>query len=718
MWCGPVFAAATTNDAFQVRDLIPFVDQRIGIQPQMGKCSLGVSLPFGSIRPCPHTVTNRDIGYDLNDKITGFSNINAGSVYKYMNLLLSPQIGLDCWDETGRPTGHDSARANEIIQPDYYAVDLTRYGIRAEITAAEHAAIYRLTYPETTNGGASLVLYPSHAMWAKSTFSALTYNPQKNAITGHLVISDGWYYARGREVHFVIGFSKPVRSFGTFDNATRTLYAGSNSISGEAVGCFLKFDTAPGEKVQAKLSISTKSLATAEAFLANEIPGWDFDQVKNRATEIWNKALSSILIDDPAVTADEKTVFYTALYHTLVSPKNRTGDCPWDYAGPYYDDQLCVWDTFRTALPLHTLLHESVVRDVVQSYCAIYKQNGYAPDAWLCGQGDMVQGGDDVDVLIADAYAKGIPGINWTDAYALLKGHATVSGRTPAYQENDRGWVPYGSVTRMSYATASKTMEFAYNDFCLAEVAAGLGYRDDERRFRARSGQWTNLWNQAVSSEGFNGFIQSKDINGDWVALDPAQNPRGSFSLHFYEGNSWTYSFYVPHQLDKLIQMMGGKETFIRRLQHYVGKKLEIDNEPCFLTPYLFAWVGRPDLTAAAVKKIGAQFTRAGYPGDDDSGAMSSWFIFSRLGFFPVAGQDLYLINGPHYAKVILQMENGKKITIHGAGASSENKYVQSARLNGAPLERAWFRHGAIKGGAELRFEMGPRASAWGTAQP
>lgn len=463
-----------------------------------------------------------------------------------------------------------------------------------------------------------------------------------------------------------------------------------------------------------KVAISTKSVENAKKFLGGEITKWNFDKVRANAAKTWNKALSSILIDDETISRDEKSSFYTALYFALISPKDRTGDCPWDYSGPYHDDAICVWDSFRSQYPLLTLIRESAVRDKIISSCEIFKHYGYSYDALLGGQGDMVQGGDDVDVLVADAYVKGVPGINWKEAYNLLKGHATVSGRTPLYRENDRGWVPFNSISKMAYATASKSLEFNYNDFCASQVAGGLGYEREKSRFLKRSAQWMNLWDPNTSSDGFKGFIQAKDSAGNFVPIDPKTNPKGSFSLYFYEGNSWTYSYFMPHQMQKVIERMGGNDIFTKRLEHYVGDMIEITNEPCFLTPYLFDYVLRPDLTSFYVRNVAKVFTNNDYPGDDDSGAMSSWFIFSRLGFFPVAGQDIYLINGPIYKKVTIQMENGKKIVINGKEASLENKYIKSAIFNGKKLNNAWFRHKDLKDGAMINFNMSAKPSAWG----
>jgi predicted alpha-1,2-mannosidase len=706
-----------SESKFEVRDLIKYVDENIGID--VGKCSFGVSLPFGSIRPCPRTADTRSFqsstGYNPEEKISGFTNINTGSVYKYVKLLISPQTGLSCFgNEQNKFTDHDSKKANEICRPDYYSVELTRYGIKTEITSAQYSSIYRLTYPETKDGEASMVIYPSSALWGNANYSTVKYDIKNNIITGALEINDGWYFAHGI-IYYAIEFSKPVLKYGTFNNIKKEIYNDADTISGDGVGCFLKFNTTSNEKVYLKVAISTKSIENATKFLKNEITGWDFDLVKADAAKLWNKALSTILIDDNTISDDQKTMFYTALYHSFISPKNRTGDCPWNYSGPYYDDKLCVLDMFRSEFPLLTLIKESVVRDNVNSFIEQYRHFGYASDAFLCGLGDMVQGGDDVDIVVADAFTKGVKGINWIDAYKLLKSHATISGRTPYYRDNDRGWVPINTLPKMAYASVSKTLEFAYNDFCASEVAGGLGFTNDKNRFLNRSANWITLWAPNSSSKGFSGFIMAKDTNGSPDIIDPSDDPDGSFSKYFYEGNSWQYSYFVPHQMSKLIQLMGGDSTFVKRLDYYVANELTLDNEPVFLIPFLFNYASRPDLTSKYVRYVSTtKYSRSNYPGDEDSGAMSSWFIFSKLGFFPVAGQDVYLIYGPNYKKVTVQMENGKKIVIYGNNASMENKYVKTITLNGKKLKQDWFRHNDIQNGAVFNFNMSPEPTKWG----
>ena len=701
------------QDKFEQRELLQYVDQHIGLLESA--CSFGVSLPFGSIRPCPHTPEGRP-GYSDTGKITGFTIINNASVYRYGNFLISPQIGLDCWDDFA-PTNHDSEKSDELLRPDYYKVRLAKFDIATEITSTAHSSIFRFTYPESRSGEASLVLYPSHALFSKSIFSTISFNAAINTISGYLSIDDGWHYSRDGKIYYVMQFEKPILNYGMFRNDERKLHEQSDTISGKGVGCYLRFSTSSNEKIQIKVAISTKSIENAAKFLSEEIHDWDFDKVQHKSANSWDRALSSILIDDDSISGDERNMFYTALYRSLIYPKDRTGDCPWNYSGSYYDDHICVWDTYRSEFPLLTLIKESVVSGTVRSFCEIFRHYGYAGDAFICGQNDLIQGGDNVDVLVADAYAKGLKGINWNDAYALLKGHATVSGRTPLYRENDRGWAAFNSIPILTKATASKTLEFAYNDYCAALVAKGLGRNTDKERFWKRSGRWTNLWDTTVINNGFKGFIQSKDSNNHFVAFDPEINP-GPYSLHFYEASSWTYSFYVPHQMPKLIELMGGKDTFIKRLEFFANKHIDINNEQGFLTPYLFHYALRPDLSSFYVRKIAKSFTRNSYPGEDDSGAMSSWFIFTRLGFFPVAGQDIYLINGPRYQKVTIQMENGKKIVIYGKEASEENKYIESVTLNGRNLKNAWFKHKDIRSGAEFNFKMVSKATKWGQLLP
>jgi predicted alpha-1,2-mannosidase len=672
-------AAKSGECNYEVRDLTSFVNTRNG-----GLCTaVAASLPFGSIMVAP--------GGDSGDLIY-FSNVNTGSAYKYGILAVGVGKSGSAPAAGGVP---GKAKQSWELSPAY-SFGASESGVKAEVTAAAHTAIYRISYP--ASGGGCIIVDPKTPKRAE--FDAIAYDPSRRLITGRLEYTGGWYYSTGIKIWYAAQASEePTRVEET--NGVMRLY----------------FKTDPAKPILFKLAVSLKSPANAERYLAAEIKEFDFESQRKRAGETWNRALSAALVDDPRMTDSDKRTFYTAVYRTMLGPKDRTGDCPWDHEGPYYDDHLCIWDTFRTELPWLTLVRQSVVRDIVLSFLGVFRRYGYAYDAFLGGKGDMIQGGDNVDVVIADAIAKKIPGIDAKTMYEILLAHATKSGRTPEYRDKDRGLVPFGTLKRLAIGASGKTMEFAYNDFCTAQVAGSLGLAEDRRRFGARSEQWAELWNTQTESRGFKGFIQSRDRDGNWKPTAPFRSGIHPFCPHFYECDSWTYSHYVPHQVSRLIELCGGPEAFVARLASY-GEVCEMENEPQFLLPYLFIYASRPDLAPKYTRKIWSKFHEGNTPGDEDSGAMSSWYLFTTMGFFPNAGQDVYLINGPCYRKLTLQMENGKKIIIEAKNAGRDNIHVRSLNINGVPWNQAWFTHDRITDGATLTFEMTNQPTDWAKNGP
>jgi predicted alpha-1,2-mannosidase len=319
------------------------------------------------------------------------------------------------------------------------------------------------------------------------------------------------------------------------------------------------------------------------------------------------------------------------------------------------------------------------------------------------------QGGNNIDNIIAEAYVKGVKGIDWQEAYKVLKFNAenerqgshrwNKNDKTDTYRE--LGWIPVG---RMSN---SMTLEYAYNDFCAAQVAKGLGYKKDARKYLARSGKWVNLWNPNAESDGFKGFIDSRNPDGTFVGVDLKVYP-GSWKDHFYEGSSWMYSWFAPHQFPTIVELCGGKDMFVKKLQHGLENDLiDYGNEPAFLAVHGFHYGERSDLSSYYIRKLmNSRFDEKGYTGNDDSGAMSTWYMFSAMGFFPNAGQDIYYINGPLFKKVRLKMANDKVLSITAPNASPENIYVKSVSINGKKLKNPWFYHKDIANGAEVVFEM------------
>ncbi|MEO7768817.1 MAG: glycoside hydrolase family 92 protein, partial [Ferruginibacter sp.] len=451
----------------------------------------------------------------------------------------------------------------------------------------------------------------------------------------------------------------------------------------------------------------------AATWLDQEIPGFDYEKVKATAKKIWNNELNKIVVEGGSER--DHRIFYTAFYHASIMPRNRTNDSKNFGEGvPVWDDHFAIWDTWRTLYPMQALINPTMVAGTVNSFIARLHKNNMVKDCFIAGNEMMAeQGGNNIDNVIADAYVKHIPGIHWKDAYAVMKFNAdnerqgsygwNKGDSTNTYQE--LGWIPVG---RMSN---SMTLEYAYNDFCASEVAKDLGTKADYQKYLDRSSKWINLWNVNAQSDGFKGFIDSRNRDGSFVNIDLKKYP-GSWKDHFYEGTSWTYSWFMPHQFNKLVELCGGKEMFVKKLQYgFEHKLINYGNEPAFLAVHAFHYADRSDLASFYTRKLMKErFNEKGYSGNDDSGAMSTWFMFSSMGFFPNAGQDIYYLVGSSFKKVILTMGNGKTINISAPNASPENIYMKSVTINGKKWNKPWFHHKDIQNGATIVFDMTNKA--------
>lgn len=727
---------------FVVKDLADYVNTLIGTKGYgaSGGTFLGPIMPFGSIYPGPDTAEGDSAGYRFDRPIRGFSQTHVsgtGGGGKYGNFLVSPQTGAINVGETE----HDSEKADEVAKAYYYSVDLKRYGVKTEIAPTHNAAIYRFTFPKAKESSILIDLahyIPSDLSDCYSKGYAVVQNVsidvKNKKITGWGTYHGGWDSGR-YNIYFTASFDKVPSAYGTWKNGKLTVNSTKDSVDVSAmtfdqirtmdaskknrIGAYFSFQTKKNEVIQMKIAVSMVSINNATAFLKTEIPTWNFDNVKATGKAEWNKALSTILLEGADDT--QKTIFYSNLFRTMTMLHNRTGDNPWGSGEPYYDDQYCIWDTFRTEYPLLTILKESVVRDNIKSFIDRHKHNvatnnlpNTVMDAFIAGnEATGAQGGDDAGNVIADAYIKGVSGIDWEKAYKILKYQAD-NNRLDDYRNNDKGWLSTPT-TDWQNTACSKTLEFAYNDFVTAQVAKGLGKLDDYNRYLVRSRGWENLWDPALKSDGFKGMIRGKAANGSW---NQDFDPKKWYTWggpYFYEGSAWTYSYFVPHDMERLINLMGGAATFTNRLKYaFDSHMIDLGNEPSFLATRLFDYAGRPDLTSYYTRNAIKNWTTNGYPGDEDAGAMSSFYIFSTLGFFPNAGQDLYLMNGPLFKKATIQMENGNKIILNGVNASEKNMYIQSATLNGKTFNKSWFTHEDLRKGAEFTFVMGPKPSDWG----
>jgi len=700
----------------KTKQLVDYVDPFIGVLDPESACVIGPQLPSASINPSPQTRNGNDDGYNPNEPVRGFCQLSVSGTGwgKYGQIFFSPQVGLAIGDSE-----HDSPKENEVAKAYEYSVKLKRYGIKTDLTPATHSAIYRFTFPASDS--AHIVFDLSHYLTDIKPMLGGNISEGSLAITsnagteikGYGVYSGG-FGGGNYNVYFCARFSKQAKQVGTWLRGD--IHNGQLSEKlqrpGDRVGAYFGYTTKQNEPVYMKVAVSFKSIEQATKWLNEEIPGYDYAAVKNAAIKQWNEVLNKIKV--AGGTERDNRIFYTAFYHANIMPRNRTNDSRQFAEGvPVWDDHFAIWDTWRTLYPLQLLINPKMVASTVNSFVARWQANGKVKDAYVAGN-DMQaeQGGNNIDNVIADAYVKGITGVDWKAAYKVVKFNAD-SERLGSYGWNkgdstnyykQQGWIPVG---RMSN---SMTLEYAYNDFCAAQMAKSLGTKEDYEKYTDRSGKWTALWNPNAESDGYKGFIESKRLDGTFVALDLKKYP-GSWKDHFYEGSSWTYSWFAPHQFDKLVALCGGKEMFVNKLQHGFEKNLiDYGNEPAFLAVHAFHYGGRSDLASYYARKLMAKrFNEKGYAGNDDSGAMSSWFIFSSMGFFPNAGQDIYYLVGPSFTNTVLTLGNGKAITIKAPKASPENIYIQSVSINGKKWDKPWFQHKDIANGATLVFNMGSK---------
>ncbi|HEX8713120.1 MAG TPA: GH92 family glycosyl hydrolase, partial [Terracidiphilus sp.] len=681
-----------------------FVDPFLGAAGG-GNVFPGPVLPFGEIKPGPDVDLgpgqDANAGWWETGNIRGFSQTHVsgtGGGAKYGNILVTAT--------TGKPAPSDSksSRADEHATAGYYSVRLARYGIHAEITAARRAAIYRFSFPQGQRG--NLLIDVSHCLVSglrthenqipvSSTVQILS----STEIAGSTTVKGGWNKQPvPYTVYFFAVTNAPAVSYGTWLGGR--LDPGSNQASGTATtpaGAWLTFEPETNRPVLMKLAISFVSVDAARRSLAAEIPDFDFDRVLSAAVSAWDRALSPI--DISGETPEQAQIFYTALYHTMLMPTDRTGDNPlWHSSEPYYDDYYAIWDIFRTSGPLLTLVVPEREASIVRALVDLYRHEGWLPDARSGNYNGRTQGGSNAEFMLTDAYVKGLPGIDWKEALAAEIHDAEVS---PAdHLKEGRGglddWHKIGYVTvEGSDRPGSVSMEYAADDFEIALLAKALGDSMAYDKYLKRSSNWENLWDTHFSDGGFAGFIRSRHRDGSWLSPFTAMDSCTWGGATFYEGNSWTYSFFVPQNVAGLIRKTGGPDTFVRRLDAFfaVPGRYDVGNEPGFLTPYLYNWAGRPDKTDERVRSILAASYHAGMrglPGNDDSGAMSSWYIFGQIGIFPNAGQPVYLIGSPAYPRTVLHLAGGKDFAIEARNLSAKNIYVTGATLNGKPLHRAW----------------------------
>ena len=670
--------------SLMAQDYSRYVDPRIGNEG-LGRTFPGPCMPYGMAKPGPDAVTMPNAGWaPIPEPVKGFSQMHVsgtGGGQKYGNILIQPY--LDSKEIIQK-------RVDEKISLGYYVCTFEN-GIRTEITASERCAFYRLDFGKKQKGKLLIDV---------ATFLGIDTIPDKReaqqyvdsyvtcdgkyAVSGWSTVRGGWNNGGPYTVYFYLQSDVPLLYNNVKESKTRLDVTFLKSIA------------------NLKLGISHISIAQAK----RNIPTCGFDAQLKHLRETWNGKLRKIEI---AGTEKQKRMFYTGIYHTMLMPVDKSGENPHFSDTPYYDDYYAIWDTYRTSMPLLTLIDEDKQRDMIHSLLNIYKHDGYMPDARSGNWNGRTQGGSNAEIVIADAFAKGMKGINYelalqamlkdaevppmdVDSDSLLDSALRESlaaekhGRGGLKEYNSLGYIPY-SIDR----AGNRTVEYSYDDWCIAQVAKGLHHPDLYEKYLKRSGNWRNLWRSDYEWQGMRGFIMPRDAAGRWLDSVPwgkskVYHPLIPYrpdtkvapwylpwwSTFFYEALSAEYSLSIPHDVPGLIEACGGKDAFIKRLDtFFANKHYNVANEPSFLTPYLYHWVGRPDLSVERINQIvhdNYDDTPNGLPGNDDSGAMSSWLVFNMMGIYPVAGQNLYLVGSPMIPAYTIHLPNGKDLKVVSKG--------------------------------------------------
>ncbi|WEK35534.1 MAG: GH92 family glycosyl hydrolase [Candidatus Pseudobacter hemicellulosilyticus] len=754
---GSMIPAGLLAQATPENDPSQYVKPIIGTQ-RMGHVYPGATVPFGMVQLSPDTDTipyemngryNGDVykycaGYQYDDKtIVGFSHTHfSGTGHSDLgDFLVMPTVGplkLNPGEAAKPRSGFRSAFSHEreTAEAGYYKVQLDDYNIKAELTATNRVGFHQYTFPKSDQSHIILdLMYGIYNYEDKNAWTVLRVE-NDTLITGYR-ITNGW--ARTRTVYFAMAFSKPFYQYGCQNFSKKQAYRGFwgkfdqtknfPDQAGKQLRAYFDFKTEEGEAIKIKFALSSVSTEGALLNLRTEAPGWDFNQVREQARDQWNKELSRISIT--AKNREDKENFYTSMYHAFLSPitymdvdgKYRGLDQNIHQAKDFTNYTIfSLWDTYRALHPFFNLVQPKRNADMVQSMLAHYDQSvlkllpvwsHYANENWC-----MI-GYHSVSV-IADAVMKGNAPFDVNKALDACVASARHRSYDGLGYYMDMGYVPDDK----NGSSVSKTLEYAYDDWAIAQMARKLGREDLYKEFSVRASYYKNVYDPSI------GFMRPRLSDG---SFKKEFDVLSTHNQGFIEGNAWNYSLYVPHHPDTLIALMGGKKKFVAHLDSlftmelpdkYFAETEDITrdgiignyvhgNEPSHHVPYLYNWTDQPWKTQERVRMIlKKQFhpNPDGLGGNDDCGQMSAWYIFTALGFYPVApGSTEYAIGSPAVDGATLSLENGKTFTVEVLNQGDKNVYVQKLLLNGQPLKGWSISHEDILRGGKLTFTMGPK---------
>ena len=703
----------------------------------------GACMPFGMVQLSPDNYDGPEdpaSAYNYKEKtIVGFSHthLNGTGVGDLYDVMVQPVTGMPLWQagDAAKPrSGYRSAftHSTEKASPGYYTVLLDDYNVKVELTATEHVGFHKYSFPKTDS---AYVLFDlDHTLdkkrpyWVCKVVAAHMKQVDKYTVEGYRILT-GW--ARLRKIYFVAKFDKPIQQ-SVFVNGKK-IFADANLINGNAAKAAFRFNTKQNGTVQMKVALSATSIEDAYKNMTAELNDWNFEKAVVNAKFAWNKALSVIDADG---TEAQKQIFYTGLYRNFIQP-NNLANADGTYSGTDFTTHkandgthystFSLWDTYRATHPLYTLTAPKKDAAFINSMLRQYKTYGYLPIWQLWGDENYCMIGNHAIPVIADAMQKGIKGFDYEEAYkACVASSTTDHPGAPFSVWNKYHYFP----ENIQSQSVSLTLEIAYDDWCVAQMAKQLGKTKDAGFFTQRSTWYKNLYDAQTK------FFRAKNDKGEWInPFNPLQYG-GNGGNPFTEGNAWQYFWYVPQDMPGLISITGGADAFNTKLDSMFtlqAKESDVNgnasgfigqyahgNEPSHHVAYLYNYSGQPWKTQFYTHKILTELydnTTAGLSGNEDCGQMSAWYVFSAMGFYPVnPASGIYVFGSPLLKHTVLNLDNGKTFTVDVTNAGKT--YIQSVILNGRPYTKTYIKHMDIENGGTLSFVMGDEPNKqWGTGK-
>lgn len=696
----------------------------------------GAVVPFGFVQLSPDTTDSAGdpcSGYDYaDDSIVGFSHthLSGTGVADLFDFLFMPFQGEPTWqpyENSKGEKGYSSSfnHENETASPGYYSVVLDDANVKTELTATEHCGVHK--YTSLNNKPFSLIIDLNHSLnkkrkyWSFNVLDAQIRVIDNKTIEGYRSVT-GW--ASERKVYFRAEFSRPFNK--NIIKAGNKLFENGKIGNNKNLKMIATFDGDNSEPLTVNVGLSSVSYEGARNNLKAEITDFNFEKVVASAKEKWNKELSIIDVEGDD---NKKTIFYTALYHTYIHP-NNIADVNGDYLNSNGElknapdkkhySTFSLWDTYRAQHPLLTITQPEKTANFVNSMLRQYTDYGYLPIWQLWGKETYCMIGNHAIPVIVDAYNKNIKGIDYELAYEAVKASSTVTHRGSPFDLIEKHkYIP----ENIESQSVSISLEIAYNDWCVAQMAKNLGHMEDYEYFYKRSLSYQNLFDTEI------GFFRPKDDKGNWIEPFSPFKYGGNGGSPFTEGNGWQYLWYVPQDVYTFIDMLGGDKKFTKKLDEFFtinAKPEEVNgnasgfigqyahgNEPSHHIAYLYNYTNKPWKSQFLCNKILNELylnTPSGYSGNEDCGQMSAWYIFSSLGFYPVnPANSIYSFGSPQFENATISLPGEKQFKVLTKNSGKNNVYIQKIVLNGKRYRKNYITHNDILEGGVLEFTMGKK---------